>query len=65
MVNIDTSKLFTNVNILITAGATIKKIDPVRYISNHSSGKMGFALAEVATSLGAIVTLAVGSVAYS
>lgn len=43
--------------ILITAGGTIEEIDPVRYISNYSSGKMGFALAKVAQELGAEVTL--------
>ncbi|MCM1009347.1 MAG: bifunctional phosphopantothenoylcysteine decarboxylase/phosphopantothenate--cysteine ligase CoaBC [Fusobacterium sp.] len=43
--------------ILITAGGTIEDIDPVRYISNYSSGKMGFALAKVARDLGAEVTL--------
>lgn len=43
--------------ILITAGGTIEEIDPVRYISNYSSGKMGFALAKTAKNLGAEVTL--------
>ena len=43
--------------ILITAGGTIENIDPVRYISNYSSGKMGFALAKHAKELGADVTL--------
>ncbi len=43
--------------ILITAGGTIEDIDPVRYISNYSSGKMGFALAKTARELGAEVTL--------
>lgn len=43
--------------ILITAGGTKEKIDPVRYISNSSSGKMGIALADVAVSEGAEVTL--------
>lgn len=43
--------------ILITAGGTIEDIDPVRYISNYSSGKMGFALAKEARALGAYVTL--------
>lgn len=43
--------------ILITAGGTIEEIDPVRYISNYSSGKMGFALAKTAQELGAEVTL--------
>lgn len=46
--------------ILITAGPTREKIDSVRYISNFSSGKMGYALAETAISLGADVTLITG-----
>ena len=50
----------SNKNILITAGPTIEKIDPVRYISNHSSGKMGYALAEEALCLGANVSLISG-----
>ena len=48
--------------VLITAGPTIEKIDPVRYISNFSSGKMGFALAEECASRGAEVTLVAGPV---
>ncbi len=48
--------------ILITAGPTREAIDPVRYISNHSSGKMGFALAEEAAMRGAKVTLITGPV---
>lgn len=43
--------------ILITAGGTVEPIDPVRYIGNHSSGKQGIALARVAASRGAAVTL--------
>jgi phosphopantothenoylcysteine decarboxylase/phosphopantothenate--cysteine ligase len=46
--------------ILITAGATREQIDPVRFISNRSSGRMGFALAEAARGRGANVTLVVG-----
>ena len=46
--------------VLVTAGATIEKIDPVRYITNHSSGKMGFALAKNAMLRGADVTLVMG-----
>ena len=49
--------------VLITAGPTVEKIDPVRYISNFSSGKMGFALAEECASRGAEVTLVAGPVA--
>jgi len=47
-------------NVLITAGPTYEAIDPVRFIGNHSSGKMGFALAEEALNLGATVTLITG-----
>ena len=48
-------------NILITAGATREPIDPVRFISNRSSGRMGFALAEAARDRGAKVTVVTGS----
>ena len=48
--------------VLITAGPTRERIDPVRYISNFSSGKMGYSLAEVARELGAEVTLVSGPV---
>lgn len=50
------------VSIAITAGPTREAIDPVRYISNHSSGKMGFALAQAAAARGARVTLISGPV---
>ena len=50
-------------NILITAGPTRESIDPVRYITNHSSGKMGYALAKAAAYRGAKVTLISGPVA--
>ena len=50
-------------NVLITAGPTMEKIDPVRYISNHSSGKMGYALAKVCMLRGANVTLVTGKTA--
>lgn len=46
--------------VLITAGPTYEAIDPVRFIGNHSSGKMGFALAEEAANLGALVVLVTG-----
>ena len=49
-------------HVLITAGPTREAIDPVRYISNHSSGKQGYALAEAALRLGAKVTLVSGPV---
>ncbi len=48
--------------VTITAGPTRETIDPVRYISNHSSGKMGYALARAAVEAGAIVTLISGPV---
>lgn len=50
---------------VITAGPTMEAIDPVRFISNHSSGKMGYALAEAAQSLGATVSLISGPVAIT
>ena len=52
-------------SVLITAGPTREAIDPVRYISNHSSGKMGYALAEAAAKLGATVTLVSGPVSLA
>ena len=50
----------TGEHLLITAGATREEIDPVRFISNRSSGRMGFAIAEAAQSRGASVTLIAG-----
>lgn len=50
-------KLLEGKKIVITSGGTIEDIDPVRYISNYSSGKMGLALADTAKNLGADVTL--------
>ena len=47
-------------NVLVTAGPTHEAIDPVRFIGNHSSGKMGFAIAESLANLGATVTLVSG-----
>lgn len=52
-----------NKRVLITAGPTREKIDPVRYITNHSTGKMGYALAECCMRRGAEVTLISGPVA--
>ncbi|WP_029408310.1 bifunctional phosphopantothenoylcysteine decarboxylase/phosphopantothenate--cysteine ligase CoaBC [Thiomicrorhabdus sp. Milos-T2] len=49
-------------SLLITAGPTYENIDPVRYIGNRSSGKMGFAIAEIAARAGANVTLIAGPV---
>lgn len=54
------SKNLSSKKILITAGPTQESIDPVRYISNHSSGKMGVALAEACYENGAEVTLILG-----
>ena len=48
--------------ILITAGPTVERIDPVRYITNRSTGKMGYAIAEAALEMGAEVTLVTGPV---
>ncbi len=61
------NKLFANdllagKKVLVTAGATQEAIDPVRYITNGSSGKMGYALAEAAREAGAIVTIVSGPV---
>ena len=49
-----------SLNFLITAGPTHEKIDPVRYIGNRSSGKMGYSLAKIASELGANVKLLIG-----
>ncbi|MGL5657044.1 MAG: bifunctional phosphopantothenoylcysteine decarboxylase/phosphopantothenate--cysteine ligase CoaBC [Fusobacteriaceae bacterium] len=53
-------KYLDGVRIMITAGRTEEALDPVRYMSNHSSGKMGYSLARAAISLGAEVTLISG-----
>ncbi|SFV86320.1 Phosphopantothenoylcysteine decarboxylase / Phosphopantothenoylcysteine synthetase [hydrothermal vent metagenome] len=55
----------TGKKVLITLGATIEAIDPVRYISNHSSGKMGSALADACIEAGAKVTLVYGSISVN
>lgn len=52
-------------SVLITAGPTCEAIDPVRYITNHSSGKMGYAIAQAAAEQGAKVTLISGPVSLS
>ena len=59
------AKQLSGKHLLITAGPTQEAIDPVRYISNKSSGKMGFAIAEAAIQLGARVTLIAGPVSLS
>ncbi|GAB4032385.1 phosphopantothenoylcysteine decarboxylase domain-containing protein [Spirosoma gilvum] len=56
--HIDTN--LSGLTVLLTAGPTQEAIDPVRYISNHSTGKMGYALAEVLAERGAQVTLVSG-----
>ena len=53
-------KMLKGKKVLINAGPTREKIDPVRFLSNHSSGKMGYALAKAARNLGAEVTLVSG-----
>ena len=53
-------KILSGKNILISAGPTQESLDPVRFITNHSSGKMGYALAKAAFQLGANVTLVSG-----
>lgn len=58
-------KLLEGKSILITAGPTREAIDPVRYITNHSSGKMGYALASAAAQMGAKVTLVSGPVSLN
>lgn len=55
-----TPQVLAGKNVTITAGPTIEAIDPVRYLSNHSTGKMGFALAKACRDAGARVTLIVG-----
>src|SRR5262249_42937870 len=51
--------------VLVTAGPTWEPIDPVRYVGNRSSGKMGFAVAEAASARGASVTLVAGPTALT
>lgn len=58
-------RLLEKKKIVITAGPTYEKLDPVRFIGNYSSGKMGFALAEACAAHGAEVTLIAGPVALS
>lgn len=61
----DTPKPLANKHVVVTAGPTREPLDPVRYISNHSSGKMGFAIAEAAKNAGASVTLIAGPVSLA
>ncbi|MRG85453.1 bifunctional phosphopantothenoylcysteine decarboxylase/phosphopantothenate--cysteine ligase CoaBC [Salinibacillus xinjiangensis] len=58
--NKQASSFYQNKHVLVTAGPTQEIVDPVRFFTNHSSGKMGYALAQMAESLGAKVTLVSG-----
>lgn len=60
---ISPSQDYLNTRVLVTAGPTYEAIDPVRFIGNHASGKMGFALAENFANRGALVTLITGPTA--
>ena len=59
------SRALAGRRVVITAGPTLEPIDPVRFISNHSSGKMGFALAQAAAEAGAVTVLISGPVALA
>lgn len=59
---LDAHKDLARLRVLVSAGPTREKIDPVRYLSNRSSGKMGYAIAEAARARGASVTLVSGPV---
>lgn len=59
------STYFQNKHVLITAGPTVETIDPVRFVSNRASGKMGYAIAEALEQLGAHVTLVTGPTAIT
>ena len=61
----DDNKFLEGKKVLVSAGATMEAVDPVRYITNHSSGKMGFALARAARNAGAEVTLVTGNTVLS
>ena len=60
--SISRPKDMEGLNVLVTAGPTLEAIDPVRFISNHSTGKMGYAIARAAAARGACVTLVSGPV---
>lgn len=60
--NIAVANLLAGVKVVVTAGPTRERIDPVRYISNRSSGKMGYAVAQAARDAGAKVVLVTGPV---
>ncbi|MBD2862633.1 bifunctional phosphopantothenoylcysteine decarboxylase/phosphopantothenate--cysteine ligase CoaBC [Paenibacillus oceani] len=54
------AKPLSGLKVIVTAGGTVERIDPVRYITNDSSGKMGYAIAETAKRMGADVTVVTG-----
>ncbi|PCK30566.1 bifunctional phosphopantothenoylcysteine decarboxylase/phosphopantothenate--cysteine ligase CoaBC [Pseudoalteromonas piscicida] len=60
-----TPQILAGKTVTITAGPTREALDPVRFITNHSSGKMGFSLAQAATALGATVNLIAGPVSLA
>ena len=62
---LDLHKDMARLRIVVSAGPTLERIDPVRYISNRSSGKMGYAVAEAARARGASVTLVSGPVSIA
>ena len=62
---LDVEQTLTGKRVMVTAGATIEAIDPVRYISNHSTGKMGYAIADALAKRGAVVVLVSGKTALS
>lgn len=59
---LSTKRPLTGKKLLVTAGPTQEQIDPVRYLTNYSSGKMGFSIAEIGAEMGAEVTLVAGPV---
>ena len=65
LVALATPRLLAGRKVLISAGPTFEDLDPVRFLGNRSSGKMGFALAAIAAQMGAQVTLVAGPVALS
>ena len=62
---LDVEQTLAGKRVMVTAGATIEAIDPVRYISNHSTGKMGYAIADALAKRGAEVVLVSGKSALS
>jgi len=65
LANFFKNQALTGKKVVITAGPTREALDPIRYISNHSSGKMGFSIAEAAMEAGASTTLIAGPVTLS